>query len=96
MRKRKKKDEVDLLKIKIHQIIRHDIYIRVAKMLWDNGVRFDDLTTSHQTLMRDLCEDTVISAVPEPYVCNSFAYLRKWEIDHCGEPIGPPIEEIVY
>lgn len=91
-----KKDKVDLLKLNIHQIIRHDIYIRVAKMLWDNGVRFDDLTTSNQTLMRALCKDTVIGAVPEPYVCNAFAYLRQWDTDFFDESIGPPNEKIIY
>lgn len=70
------KSAVRSLQDRIRVIVEHDLYIRVAAMLYDAGVRSDSLS-GNQTIARALCSGE--NAIPEPYACNAMNYLREWE-----------------
>jgi len=72
---------------RIHEIIKHDLYIRVAAMLQDAGVRSDSLAGNH-TISRALCSGP--NAVPEPFAVNAINYLRAWEKGYQKRPEGIP------
>ena len=81
------KSAVRSLQGRIHEIIEHDLFIRVAAMLQDAGVRSDSLS-GDETISRALCSGP--NAVPEPFVVNAVNYLRAWEQGYQKRPEGIP------
>lgn len=78
--KKLNEDQLDLLRSRIHGIVCHNIYMRVAATLWDAGVRSDTLAVGKRTWMRAMGDDgKVIGAVSEVHLCNAWGYIREWE-----------------
>lgn len=82
------KSAVRSLQDRINKIVEHDLYIRVAAMLHDAGVRSDSLC-GDQTIASALCSGP--NAAPSPYATNAVNYLRQWERDG-KRPEGIPLQ----
>lgn len=81
------KSAVRSLQDRIHEIVKHDLYIRVAAMLQDAGVRSDSLS-GDETISRALSSGP--NAIPEPFAVNAMNYLRAWEQGYQKRPEGIP------
>lgn len=86
--KKLNENQLELLRDRIHGIVRYDLYIRVAATLWDAGLRSDTFAVKGRTFSSALCSTE--NAAPEPYVCNAWNYMRQWEREGTGPDASIP------